>query len=218
LTAHWISTAQTNALRRAFATQLLVYGVLLVGAFIVPGFVFPQTPFWIWGVLLLLSGYLIAGLLRDSDRFNPDQLVQRTVLAAIIFGFALNFDFYPHLLPYQSGPALVRQAMAAGVPTDRIVWFRRHGHSLDFYSRRILKKMEDPADIKKTAAEARMLWVYTDDHGKTELDSAGVSYSVAFQMGHFQAALLKPKFLDPASRPETLEPVYLLKIRPDQNQ
>jgi hypothetical protein len=217
LTARWIASIDKNQFKRIFAVQYLVCAVLITGAWIIPGFIFPNTAAWIWVVLVLMTGYLVFVIVSDPVPASSGQLVWRSVLVAIIFGFSLNFDFYPNLLPYQSTSRLMHEARDAGIPIDKIVWYKRHGHSLDFYNGRILQKMETPDQIQQTVTSDRDLWVYTDEHGKNDLDSSGIRYNIALNTGHFQVALLKLKFLDPASRAETLDPVYLLKILPDQN-
>ena len=59
------------------------------------------------------------------------------------------------------------------------------------------------------------IWIYTNQKGKSELDEAGIPYESVYEMGHFQAALLNARFLNPATRAESLEPVWLLRVAGD---
>lgn len=203
ITTFWLSLSYTTFL------------LALITAFLLVGFVFPGN-FWAWAVLTGGTIYLFARILKNPLRIEPDVLIQRGLLVAILTGFILNFHFYPHLLPYQSTSKIGQFIQETGIPKEKVAFFRRHGHALDFYSRHISLRMDNPEQIMETARNMGALWVYTNQKGKSELDSAGVPYKTAYEMGHFQAALLNARFLNPATRAESLEPVHLLEVRSER--
>jgi 4-amino-4-deoxy-L-arabinose transferase-like glycosyltransferase len=187
------------------AVALLASGLML-------GYVFPGAALWawaLWGMGLLLWARM---LWSATLRMSAGHLVQMGVLASLVAAFVLNFHFYPQLLPYQSSSAIGKHLREQGIPPEQLAFFRRHGHALDFYAQGISRRMDDPAAVSAFAEEAGVCWLYTNKIGKAELDSVGLAYETALAMGHFQVALLKPAFLNPATRAGTLEPVYLLKI------
>ena len=104
------------------------------------------------------------------------------------------------------------QAKADHIPKEKMAFFKRHGHALDFYNGALLKKMNSPQEIRQKALENQGIYLYTNTEGKSELDSSGIRYEQVYAFEHFQVALLKPAFLNPATRARTLEPVFLLKI------
>jgi len=173
-------------------------------------FVFPTTSFWKWGAFAALFGTAAVWLWKKT----PDRLVQSGVLAFLGAAFVVNYHFYPNLLPYQSTAMVPRFAHENGIPVERIGFFNRHGHALDFYSGHILKQIDSPEQARQTAVESGDFWLYTDSLGLARLDSANVRYSPVATFEHFQVALLKPEFLSPSKRDKTLTPVYLLKIGP----
>lgn len=185
--------------------------VAFAAAFAAVGFVFPTANPAIWAIPVLSAGLLIVRIVRNPFPVSADVLVQRGVLTAVVTGFILNFHFYPRLLPFQSTASTMHFAREKNIPPEKIVFFRRHGHALDFYAGRILDKMESADDVKNALAERGELWIYTTAEGRKELADAGLR-GEEWAFPHFQVALLKPAFLDPATRPQVLQTVYLLKI------
>ncbi len=217
LVARWINQPLSPAALR-FWTRLQ-YGVLTIlalASFLLAAYVFSTWNFLIWLPWLGLFGWLAFRIAKNPFPENlPDVLVQRTVLAFIGAAFVLNFHFYPHLLPYQSTSAAAKWAKTNEIPADRLAFYNRHGHALDFYSGRILPQLDSTAQVQQWANQHGGGWVYTDQYGYEKLREDGVKCSRADAFTHFQVALLKVSFLNPDERLETLQPVYVLKILPE---
>ena len=194
-------------LSMSYATFLLA----LIAAFLLVGFVFPGN-IWAWVVLVAGTVYLIGRIFRSPFRVSSSSLVQRGVVVAILTGFTLNFHFYPRLLPYQSTSKIGQFIHETGIPKEKVAFFQRHGHALDFYSRQITLRMDNVEQIRAAVDSLGQLWIYTNQKGKSEMDAAGIPYENVYEMGHFQAALLNGRFLNPATRKASLEPVWLLKV------
>lgn len=211
-------TSLTNLLHRArWAAVLLFYlplSLIIITAFLLIGFVFPTVDIWIWLPLIGMGGWLMWQIWHDPFPKMPDVWVQRGVMAALAGMFVMNFHFYPRLLPYQSTSRVAKFAREAGIPTNRMGHYGRHGHALDFYSQRILPDMINPQHIQSDINRMGTLWLYTTVSGKADLDGAGIKYEVVGEFDHFQVALLSPQFLNPATREQSLERVYLLRIEP----
>ncbi|MBL7794953.1 MAG: glycosyltransferase family 39 protein [Saprospiraceae bacterium] len=188
----------------------LVVVLLLAASALLLAFVFPTMSVWKWATFLALFGVAAVFLWKKT----PERLVQSGVLAFLGTAFVVNFHFYPNLLPYQSTASAPRFAREHGIPAERMGFFNRHGHALDFYAGHILTQIDSPEQARRTAAETGDFWLYTDSTGRARLDSASVRYNPVATFGHFQVALLKPEFLSPSKRDKTLTPVYLLKIEP----
>ena len=217
LVAHWLNQPPLKPVRRRWMiAQYLVLAIVALAAFLLAGFVFPTWNPVVWGPLLSIFGWLAMRIFESPFPQNAaDALVQRSVLALLGAAFVLNFHFYPQLLPFQSTSATAHWAKQNGIPANRLAFFNRHGHALDFYSGQILPEMLTAEQIQHWTAANGALWIYTDQFGRDHLARAGLHYTEAVTFSHFQVALLSIAFLDPATRPLTLQPVYLLKILPD---
>ncbi|MFN0015154.1 MAG: ArnT family glycosyltransferase [Saprospiraceae bacterium] len=199
--------------RVARASIGFAFVVLAAVALLLLGFVFPTASVFQWAVTLGLFGGAAFFLFFKKDLAEPaGRLVQGGVLAFLGAAFVLNMHFYPNLLQFQSTSAIPRYARQHGIPPSKTGFFNRHGHALDFYSQAVLKQVDTPDEARQTAAALGDFWLYTDEQGLLRLDSAGVRYTSVAAFNHFQVALLKPAFLNPATREEALQPVFLIKI------
>ncbi len=214
LVARWLTMSPLP--RAASVGQRFVYTILLIAACLLLGFVFPTSNPLKWGIALGLFGLIALSFWKKIFSEGPAGLVQRGVSASIAVGFVLNFHFYPNLLPFQSTAAVPRFAKQQGIPAEKLAFFNRHGHDLEFYAGRILEQLDGSEQIRQKAVDSGHFWLYTDEAGVTKLDSAGIRYEPTASFVHFQVALLKPQFLNPAQRTESLQTVYLLKISDKQ--
>lgn len=217
LVAQNLHRMETVARRRRWQWTGLYIAVAigLILAFLLPGFVFPTANVLVWGVLLGATGALVFRLVKNPVPGDSDVLVQRGIWAAVIIGFVLNFHFYPHLLPFQVAKSVAQYAKDKGIPPAKMAYFHCGSHALDFYNGDYLEDYESHALMREEARRNGAFWVQADEAGKGELEIAGVPFAVENTFHHFQVALLKPAFLNPARRASTLETVYLLKILPE---
>lgn len=217
LVARWLNLPLAEITQRRWINaHHLALAVMACAALLLVGFVFPTWNPLIWGPLLGIFGWLAFRIFQHPyPLYTADALVQRSILALLGAAFVLNFHFYPQLLPFQSTSMAAHWARQHGVAADRLAFFNRHGHALDFYSEQILPEMMTAEQIQGWTAANGALWIYTDQFGRDHLARAGLRYTEAVTFPHFQVALLRVAFLNPATRPQTLNPVYILKILPD---
>jgi 4-amino-4-deoxy-L-arabinose transferase-like glycosyltransferase len=189
--------------------------ISLLIAFTALFFIFPTGNLIAAGITIAGTAALLLKIFRNPFPDDPEVLAQRGTWVALIFGFVLSFHFYPNLLPYQSPPQAVRFARSKGIPPDKMYFFNSSSHAMEFYNGEIMENLESPEKAQKVAREQGDIWVYTTLDGRKILEEAGVKTEETGQFRHFQVALLKPKFLNPATREERLETYFLLKILPE---
>ncbi len=207
---------QNQKMRWEWAALYSSIAIGIIIALLIPSFVFPSANVLLWATVLLLLGALSFKIFKAPFPNNSDKIVQRGVLAAVFIGFMLNFYFYPTLLPYQSPKRIAEYARENGIPADRMAYFHRGSNALDFYNGDILEDFELHDTLRAHVNRTGPLWLHADSAGKGELEMAGLPFEVAQSFTHFQAALLKATFLNPASRVSTLDTLYLLKILPEK--
>jgi hypothetical protein len=196
---------------RWVALYISVFAGLFI-AYLLPGFVFPTLNPGIWLPLLAGTALLLFRVIKNPFAADTDTLVQRGVLASALIGFVLNFHFYPNLLPFQASKSVAEFARKNDIPASKIAFFHRGSNALDFYNGDNLEDYEEVADVRKQAQTNGPFWLHADDAGKGELELSKIHFEVEHTFPHFQVALLKPRFLDPAQRTAILDTVYLLKV------
>jgi 4-amino-4-deoxy-L-arabinose transferase-like glycosyltransferase len=210
LTARFLFMEKKETVRWLRIAHYMVLALVAGVAFSMPGFMFPTLNPLIWIPAATIFGYAILETrpqLPGNTRF-----FQGTAAFGILVGFILNFHFYPHILAYQSTSEAGKYFRQKGIPPHQLAVMGFGGHALDFYSQTLIPFVPTAEDAVEQSRREGGLWVYAREGGREQLDAAGVKYQVDTIFGHFQAALLKMKFLNPATREEALMPVTILKI------
>jgi 4-amino-4-deoxy-L-arabinose transferase-like glycosyltransferase len=220
ITLPWASVLVAAALERgvsALPRWLLGIGAVagLFLSWVIVLWIFPKASPLIWMPLGLGTLVWLWVFRRSVHSMAAESLTRLGVGAAVLLSFVLNAHFYPQLLPYQYSRRAVEAARAAGLPADALYFFRMNHHSLDFYNGHILPRHDDPADLLTLAAQRQgAVGVFTTPDGKAVLEQSGARIAKAVELKHFHVAILHARFLNPATRPETLQTLYFLKISP----
>ena len=198
-TPKWLSIAH-------YILLPLVSGVALS----MPVFMFPTINPVIWLPVLALLFY---GLWAARPQLSGIQhFMQGTVAIATLIGFVLNFHFYPNVLAYQSTSVAGEYFKSKNIPPNQLAVMGAGGHALDFYAQTIIPFLPTAEDAAQKARKEGKLYIYTREGGREQLDAAGIKYEVDTTYGHFQSALLKLPFLNPATREKSLTPAFILTI------
>jgi 4-amino-4-deoxy-L-arabinose transferase-like glycosyltransferase len=212
LTADYVARLKGQALKRWMICQYILIFLVVLIAFLIIFYVFPENNWGIAGLISISTVLLACEIRYHRGALLARHLVQRSTAGILIAALALNFHFYPELLRWQSTAVLIKQAKELSIPPQNIAFFRRHGHALDFYNQHLLTYIADIGQLRETLKQSPNLWIYTTQAGKDELEAAGFSTEIAIKGQHFQVALLKLSFLSPSTRPKTTESVFLLRV------
>lgn len=211
LTARWLAVAPRRVWWHLQSAVLLVMGIAVALVLIA----FPPGSVLLPIVLALGAIEVVREIIREPAGNNSGALMQRTFLVAAGVVVAMNFDFYPGLLPYQSTSRAPAIARSAGAQLTRIAYFRQSGPALDFYARQTVPSIASAEQVAARADSGGAYWLYTDPAGRRALDSAGVSYVVRATMPHFDVSRLTGRFLNPVTRATTLRSRYWLEVQPN---
>lgn len=175
-------------------------------------FFFPEGAWWLKIPFLVGLTSLLWRIWQQPFPEDSNRLVQRGVWLMVLFGFVLNFHFYARLLPYQCPARVAQLARAQGIPPEKMYFFQSSSHAMDFYNGRIMPNLGTPALARQQALSENGIFVFTTLDGQNILKEAGLHTVEKARFPHFQVALLKPKFLNPATRESTLGSYLLLEI------
>jgi len=157
-------------------------------------------------VLMLLIGLSVAVFSRGAF----GKIIAAGVICISAINIGLNNDFYPRLLKYQVSNSVGRELVKMNIPEDRFFFYGMAGcHSLNYYSHRINHQIYEPAlheELKK-----HDVWVYINEDDWKHIGNypeVGNPYNVPLLK--YPVQLLKPAFLNPATREKACDHMYLL--------
>jgi len=136
------------------------------------------------------------------------QLVLPSFIAIVAVNFILNFHIYPTLLTYQSG-SVASQIVRASSPRYPFIGYGSQSYSLDFYYREPVPFINDISTLKNEYGH-KIIWLFTDRAGYEELKKAGIKIINEKVLEDYHISMLKAKFLNPATRKESVRTNFLL--------
>ena len=168
---------------------------------------FPMQHVLLWLSLILFIGstcYLF---------FKKSELLQRIITGSLITIIGVNFllskHFYPTLLSYQCNVVAGRFISENNIPNEQFVCYKAGGHSLDFYSRRIVPWIQSPLVISDKLKEGEV-WVFTSEEGKHNIENENLFADSVITYSDYKVTSLTLPFLIPSAREKVVRKKYLL--------
>ena len=157
-------------------------------------------------VIVIVTFYLF---FKKSEPFQ--KLITVTLVTIIGGNFMLSSHFYPTLLSYQSNVAAGRFIDSKNIPNEQFVCYISGGHSLDFYSRRIVPWIQSPQGINDRVQNGEV-WIFTNDEGKQNFENKSFLPDSVIMYADYKVTMLSLPFLKPAEREKMLKKKYLLRF------
>ncbi len=166
--------------------------------------------------IFILSMVTFAGLfiiawnsLETASSFSKIITISITGIAFV--NIILNGFFYPQLLTYQAGSNLAAEVKQKQIETENIYSYNTNNFTFDFDTKHLTPKLT----LEQVKNKPDMsYWLYTDAIGLDSLRQINIPVAESVQSRNYHVTRLKPFFLNPATRPQTLDTVYLLRIAP----
>ncbi|PKO58585.1 MAG: hypothetical protein CVU25_04225 [Betaproteobacteria bacterium HGW-Betaproteobacteria-19] len=210
LLAGWLAPRiERPATRALWIVQGAAIALLVVLAVAINGWAFPlRSPGVAAGAITLA----VVGLVLMRRRQGGARVVVASVAAAAVFNFLLNLNFYPQLLGYQAGNMLGDAVERLGVEPDSVYYLEGMGRagSFDFTTARLTPTLS----VDALRSMSGPVVIYTSDRGREAVEASGLRTEILATNPDFRVTRLNARFLDPAKRPATLTPYFLLKVGP----
>lgn len=185
--------------------QWLVITVLLAAPFLILLFAFPAASAWPW-IVAAVSVIAAAALLFNK---NINRKLIAVSLSAIIgLNIFLSSWFYPSLLNYQAGNNAGRFVTEQNIPKDKffLYKFTGNGTSLHFYSKRIVKSLNDLNNVNSG------MYLLTMEEGLRDLAERNIHFEVAQEGLDYHVTALTGKFLNKDTRDAQCKKYYVVKL------
>lgn len=157
--------------------------------------------------LCLVVLFLVLVFTKPSDLRS--KALWLSVAATVFCFFLLNFNFYPKLLTYQSGHILAQKIKHSGIYAESVYYLPPgdRNYSMDF-SLRALPTVLPLDSLQKLA---RPVYLFARQSELDTLRKEKILFDTVIQVPHFNVTTLKYRFLNPATRSQTLIPHYIVR-------
>jgi len=170
---------------------------------------FPHAALWLWVFFIFISLLGIYYFFRGENQLV--KLILPSACIGIAVNLLLNGHIYPELLKYQPGNTLADKVKEYHIPKDRIYYYGTPSRSFDFYTQRTIPCL-DSGKINLFSKMGKTFYLYVEKTQIEELSKHSLNYSVIDEVPEFRVTQLNASFLNPKTRPNTLQTVSLLKI------
>lgn len=191
-------------LYKIFKPVQAVMSFLLLGVvLLIIAYAFPAGPGWLaaWVVVLGILIYVAA-----KKTIQP-KIFWLSAVAIMGSNLFLTNHFYYTLMDYQLGNQMAAYIDENKLPKEDIVHYRMKDplNAIHFYTQAVISKDSFAIDKGK--------YVLTQDSGLYMLAEKGYAFDTVTTGGCFRITELKPAFLNPNTRQESLQDYYLLRIK-----
>lgn len=183
--------------------QWVVSFLLLVAVTLIVTYVFPAGVVWL---VLLVAAIALLIYLATKKSLQP-KMFWLSVAAIMLSNLFLTNHFYYTLMDYQCGNQMAEYVKKKNINTDDIVQYKMVDplNAFHFYAEAVISK-------DSFAIEPGKL-VLTQDEGLVRLSDKGFDYDTVKAGKCFRISELRPAFLNPNTREESLMDYYLLRIK-----
>lgn len=182
--------------------QWIVSFLLMIGSLLVVTFVFPGGVLWSTLWVIAIAVLLFLALKKNLQ----PKMFWLSVTAIMLTNFFLTNHFYYNLMDYQLGNQMAEYIEQEDIPASDIVQYRMKDplNAFHFYAEAVI--------TKDSTAITHGKYVLTQDEGLAVLSGQGYEYDMVKKGKCFRISELKPAFLNPATREESMQDYYLLQI------
>lgn len=200
-----------SALRGMLYVQYFVMGAVLLLLILLNLWCFPVQS-WLTAVIaILVLAALIYSIVKKIVPF--EKIVVVSVLTAVLTNVLLNGNVYMQLLKgYQSGIGLAEVVNQKHLPKQDIYKFNIQNSSFNFHTQYLSPTITSIDTVKALTAIHKQLWLLTTDEQKALLEKSGLKTDSAYSYPNYGITRLTPKFLNPATRAQTVEKHWLVRV------
>lgn len=160
-------------------------------------------------VVLVVGVLLVAFLVYLMGK---RKYMETIVFSAILLGFVFNVQLIPSLQKYFVGRRFANLIVEKGIQKEPLYLLNRDSRALEFYLRKRLKKITWEELIEKNKNK-EPAWYFMSLDGKEALLNSGLKIEDELHLFQYDMNRINLKFLNPATRAESLEPRFLIQFK-----
>ena len=190
-----------------FGFHLFIFLILLVAMVLII-----KIPFGImdgpWGLWIFFGTILFMINIGPKQQSYIQRWIYMSIVLMIGLNFILNCFFYPHLLEYQWGNVLAKQAKQKNWDIKKASLYQiPNSNAFHFYGQHISPVIQDSSALKEGQ------WVVTDSIPAQALLLDFPNSTILYKGKRFHITLLTLEFLNPATRAKELTPYVMMELK-----
>jgi len=201
---------QFKALGIFLNVQYLVIAIVSVLLILLNFWCFPLNRWAVIGTAAIVLAVMLYVFAKEHNIFA--RMVVLSVLMASLTNVLLNGHVYQELLRYQGGIGLAQVVNRNNIPKEHIYNYIDHSSGFNFYTK-YLTPFTEIDEIKARRAKGEEVWLFTRSEHVHYLVENGIKFDAVYADNDFGITRLTPKFLNPATRAQTFDKDYLIKVK-----
>jgi len=211
VTAKWTDIALENQQKLAKLFTGVQYFVVVLIWLMVAGLVFylfPKPALFFWFVACFSIAVTIFVIIKTKEPLF--RLILPSLLAFSVLMLLLNSHVFPYIFSHQAPPAAARYFTAHAQPGDKLYNYKYPQYELFFYSEPQALQLKSN-ELLKTVALEKGSWIFNNPEGLKEFEALEVRLDTIIEYRHLYLNR-GGKFINPKTRENVLQPLYLIKI------
>jgi 4-amino-4-deoxy-L-arabinose transferase-like glycosyltransferase len=189
-----------------FGFHLFIFMILLIAMGLITNIPFGKMG--ILGTLMLFGTFICMIKIGPKQQSYIQRWINMSLVLMIGLNLILNSFFYPHLLEFQWGNELAKQAQQKKWDIKKATLYKiPNSYAFHFYGQHIFQVIKDSSQLKEGQ------WIVADSIPAQELLQDFPNSNILYQGNRFHVTLLTLEFLNPKTRAKELTPYVLMELK-----
>lgn len=209
LTAKWTDIALENKstlLQIFYSTQNVVTVALWLLIFTLAFYLFPSPKIYLW--FFVVAGIALTIFVFIQVKNATAKLILPSIIVFTCLFIFMNTNVLPYLFSFQAPPKAARYFTKNASKNDKLYNYKYGQYELFFYSEPQAIQVKKGDNLQEIATNGN--WIFTNPEGLNELTKLKAEPDTLIEYQHLYLNRAG-RFINPKTRDEVLQPMYLLK-------
>lgn len=186
--------------------HLFIFLILLIAMGLIIHIPFGKMGWW--GICIQFGTYILMLKLLFSKKGLIQKWITMSLVLMIGLNLIMNSFFYPHLLQFQWGNELAKEAKAKNWEIQKAALYKMpNSNAFHFYGQHIFPVIKDSSLLKEGQ------WIVVEALPAKQVLVDFPNSKILYQGNRFHVTLLTLPFLNPATRAAELTPYVLMELK-----
>lgn len=189
-----------------YGFHLFIFLILLIAMGLIIHIPFGKMGWW--GICIQFGTYILMLKLLFSKKGLIQKWITMSLVLMIGLNLIMNSFFYPHLLQFQWGNELAKEAKAKNWDIQKAALYKMpNSNAFHFYGQHIFPVIKDSSLLKEGQ------WIVVEALPAKHVLVDFPNSKILYQGNRFHVTLLTLQFLNPATRASELTPYMLMELK-----